>query len=509
MLSVLPLLLAVASASVGGARIDPRVFAEKAAGERASFLVVLREPAELSAAVSVSGRIERRRAVCNALKTHAEATQAPLRRRLEDAGVPFRPHWLVNMIEVEGDAALAAELAARSDVVSIAGNRAAPLARPQPLPPRLASRASAAGDPAEPNIEHIRAPELWSLGYFGQGVVVGVADTGFQWDHPALVGEYRGVAGDHAYAWHDAVHDAGPGNPCGSDSPVPCDDEGHGTGTAGLAVGDGGPGNRIGAAPGATLIGCRNMDLGVGTPERYVECFEWLLAPTDAADANPRPDLGADVINNSWTCPPSEGCTDPEVLRAAVEAVRAAGVAVVFAAGNDGSVAGGDPVCFTVDEAPAIYASAITVGATWLDDTIASFSSVGPVAADGSNRIKPDLTAPGVSLRTAAPGSRYAEAFSGTSGAAPQVAGAIALLWSAMPGLAGDVDRTEHALELGAVPLRMGLVCGGFSGDDVPNPFFGWGRLDVLGAYQAGSPVRDLPSPPPDHPAPRAVSPRP
>ncbi|HTR02836.1 MAG TPA: S8 family serine peptidase [Thermoanaerobaculia bacterium] len=509
MLTLVPLLLAVTSASVGGARIDPRLFADKAAGEKASFLVVLREPADLSAAATISGRAERRRAVYDALKSRADAAQAPLRRRLEEAGVRFRPHWLVNLVEVEGDAGLAAELAARAAVAAIAGNRAARPSSPPPPPPRLTPRVSADGDPAEPNIEKIRAPELWSMGFYGQGVVVGVADTGFQWDHPALVGAYRGAAGNHAYAWHDAVHDAGVGNPCGSDSPVPCDDEGHGTGTAGLAVGNGGPGNHIGAAPGATLIGCRNMDLGEGTPERYVECFEWLVAPTDASDENPRPDLGADVINNSWTCPPSEGCTDPEVLRAAVEAVRAAGVAVVFAAGNDGTIAGGDPVCFTVNEAPAIYASALTVGATWLDDTMASFSSVGPVAADGSNRIKPDLTAPGVSLRTAALGSRYSAAFSGTSGAAPQVAGAVALLWSAMPELAGDVDRTEHALELGAVPLRMSLVCGGFSGDDVPNPFYGWGRLDVLGAYQVGPPVRDLPSPPPDHPAPRAVAPRP
>ena len=137
------------------------------------------------------------------------------------------------------------------------------------------------------------------------------------------------------------------------------------------------------------------MDRGNGTPARYTECFEWMLAPTDSQGQNPRPDLGADVINDSWTCPPSEGCTDPDVLESVVDNVRAAGIAVVFAAGNEGSELAGVPECFTVDEPPAIYQSAISVGATWLDDTIASFSSIGPVSLDGSNRLKPDLVGPG------------------------------------------------------------------------------------------------------------------
>ena len=159
---------------------------------------------------------------------------------------------------------------------------------------------------------------------------------------------------------------------------------------------------------------------------------------------------------------------------------------------------------------PAIYAASLSVGATSVDDTLAAFSSVGPVAADGSERIKPDLTAPGVSLRTAAPGSGYTSSFSGTSGAAPQVAGAIALLWSAAPDLDGDVDRTEQLLEMGAVPLRLSSFCGSYSGENVPNPFFGWGRLDVAGSYAMIAPQRDgpvllTPSPP----APRRLGPRP
>jgi subtilisin family serine protease len=182
----------------------------------------------------------------------------------------------------------------------------------------------------------------------------------------------------------------------------------------------------------------------------------------------------------------------------------------VFAAGNDGNTAAGGPLCSTVDEAPAIYAASFTVGATSIDDTLAAFSSVGPVVADGSSRIKPDLMAPGVSLRTAAPGGAYTSSFSGTSGAAPQVAGAIALLWSAAPELQGDIDRTEQLLELGAIPLRVAASCSGLSGEDVPNPYFGWGRLDVGGAYALIGIQRDdlvrlriLP------PGPRSLGPRP
>lgn len=482
---MLPLLLvALQTTAAGRAPVDSRIFANVAAGQQSTMLVVLREQADLSKAAAIADRAERRRFVYESLLANAETAQAPLRRRLDELGVRYRPHFLMNMLEVEGNASVAAELSARRDVAAIAANRGAPLSRPLPWEPRLVPRLSFT-DINEPNLEKVRAPELWSRGFRGQGIVIGVADTGFEWDHPALRGRYRGTDGSHDYAWHDAIHDPAPGNPCGADSPAPCDDDGHGTGTAGLSVGDAGPGNRIGMAPGATLIGCRNMDRGTGTPARYTECFEWLLAPTDSSGNNPRPDLGADVINDSWSCPASEGCTDANVLETVVENVRAAGVAVVFAAGNEGTDSGGMPACFTVDEPPAIYSAAISVGATWLDDTIASFSSVGPVTLDGSNRLKPDLTAPGVGLRTAAMSAGYADSFTGTSAASPEVAGAIALLWSAVPGLAGDVDKTVLALEAGAVPRTApGLNCGGFSGDQVPNPVYGWGRLDVESAYE-------------------------
>jgi hypothetical protein len=128
------------------------------------------------------------------------------------------------------------------------------------------------------------------------------------------------------------------------------------------------------------------MDQGNGTPARYTECFQFFMAPTDHTGGNPRPDLAAHVINNSWGCPPSEGCTDPAVLKAIVENVRAAGIVVVVSAGNSG------PACSTISDVPAFYVASFSNGATTCADAIASFSSRGPITVSGSNRLKPDLS---------------------------------------------------------------------------------------------------------------------
>ncbi len=485
------------SARPAAANVDAGIFAGKAEGEPAEFLVVLRERADLSAAAGLRDRVARRTYVYETLHAHADTTQARVRERLRAAGVRFRSHYLVNMIEVEGDQALANDLAARFDIRAIERNPLVSLKRRDST--QKAERSIADG--IEPNIQKIRAPELWARGFTGQGIVIGIADTGFQWDHPALKNQYRGWDGSavsHDYNWHDAIHDATLGNSCGSDNPAPCDDYGHGTGVAGLAVGGDGAGNRIGVAPGARLIGCRNMDHGAGTPARYTECFEWFLAPTDMHGENPRPELGADVINNSWLCTVSEGCTDPTILRDVVENVRAAGVVVVAAAGNKGVA------CGNIDEAPAIFDASFTIGATDNNDQMTDFSSLGPVIVDGSYRLKPDLSAPGSLLRTAADHGIYQPGFSGTSAATPHVSGGIALLWSAVPALAGDVDATENALEAGAVPLTSSLpynpeevdrFCGGHNGLVVPNLIFGWGRLDVERAFEMITATPQEPSP--------------
>jgi serine protease AprX len=465
-----------------------RVFAGKGPGETASLLVVLRDQADLSGSATLSGP-DRRRFVYEALRSTADASQAGLRRRLAQAGVRFHSFFLVNMIEVESSRALAEELALRDDVALVAANRPARFAGPRP-PEAAISPASETA--IEASLELVEAPSVWDLGFTGQGVVVGVADTGMDWEHPALKGRYRGFDGtsaSHSYNWHDSIHDPSPGNPCGSDSPAPCDDDTHGTHVTGTAVGSDGGENLIGMAPAARWIGCRNMDRGVGTPARYTECFQFFLAPTDSAGANPRPELGADVTSNSWGCPPSEGCTDPDVLRAVFENVRAAGIFVAVAAGNSG------PSCSTIDTVPGFYDAAFSVGASSIVDTIAGFSSRGPVTVDGSNRVKPDVVAPGVAIRSSIPGSAYAR-YSGTSMATPHVAGAVALLWSAAPALANHVPETEALLRATAVHLTSAEECGGVSGSAVPNPVFGWGRIDIAAAVAAARASEGPPTPP-------------
>jgi subtilisin family serine protease len=465
------------------AEIDPQIFAASGPGERVSFLVVMREQADLSGAAAIRDPVERRRFVFEALREVAERTQVPLLDRLRTAGATARPHYLVNFVEVEGDRFLASELADMPEVSGLAANRPARLER-APAVVDLQESSSGRAAPvsastAGPNLALIGATDLWNRGFTGQGIVVGDADTGFEWDHPALRPHYRGFDGvsvSHDYNWHDAIHDAGVENPCGSNTTAPCDDDGHGTSTSGLALGDDGAENRVGVAPGARLIGCRNMDAGVGTPARYTECFEFLLAPTDRRGNNPRPELGADVVSNSWVCPPSEGCTDPNVLRGVVEAVRSAGMFVVVSAGNGG------PDCMSIVTAPSIYASSFTIGATDNSDLSAFFSSRGPVTVDRSNRLKPDICAPGLTVRTTALSGTYNEFFSGTSAAAPHVAGAVALLWSAVPYLRGDVHATEEILRASAVPLVSSQSCAGFPGKTVPNVVFGYGRLDCVAA---------------------------
>jgi subtilisin family serine protease len=235
--------------------------------------------------------------------------------------------------------------------------------------------------------------------------------------------------------------------------------------------------NQIGMAPKARWIGCRNMDHGWGTPATYTECFQWFIAPTRIDGSDPNPSLAPDVISNSWSCPEAEGCTDPNVLKSVVEAVRAAGILTVQSAGNKG------PECGTISDPAAIYAASLTVGATDSADAIASFSSRGPVTRDGSNRLKPEVVAPGVSVRSSVAGSGYGYK-SGTSMAAPHVAGLAALLLSAAPELKGKPHLIEFLITSSAKSITTSQSCGGVSGNLIPNNTYGWGRIDALAAVQ-------------------------
>jgi serine protease AprX len=451
-------------------KIAPRVLAETASGGTTEALVVLAEQADLTPASALQSKLEKGRFVVNALRAVAERTQAPILNSLQQRGVRYQSFYIVNMIKITGNRSLMQELAARIDVARIDAN---PLVRSRLPVPTGAGSKSDAPPTVEWNIEQVHAPEVWALGFRGRGRVVAGADTGVQWDHPALKLHYRGWKHgkvNHNYNWHDATPDH---------SKVPIDPYGHGTFTVSETVGDDGHGNQVGVAPGAKWMACRNMDAnGTGSPARYTECFEFLIAPYPIG-GNPKqgkPELAPDSINNSWECPSSEGCS-VETLKKIVDAVRAAGIFPAMAAENSG------PNCGTVDNPPAIYASAVSVGATDSSNNIADFSSRGPVTVDGSNRLKPNLSAPGVNVRGAFPTNQYGTS-DGTSMAAPHLAGGVALLWQAKPALVGNITKTESILTHTSQPLRSTQNCNG-SGQKIPNNVFGWGLLDLLKAVKA------------------------
>jgi len=452
--------VSAAAALPGAAKVAPSLSAafRASANGTVPFVVLMQEQADLTGAGQCRTKEDKGRFVYAALRATAARVQQPLQTELAKRGVVCRGFWIVNAIWVSGDVTSAELAAQRPEVRGVVADQV----QACPLPkPALVQPAATLG--VEWNIAKIQAPDVWALGYTGQGVVVGGQDTGYTWDHPALKAAYRGWNGtnaDHNYNWHDAFRATGTN---GSGSAAPWDDNGHGTHTMGTMVGLDGV-NQIGVAPGARWIGARNMSGGYGSYASYMECFEWFLAPTDLAGQNADPTRAPDVMNNSWDFEPIEGLTNVDVLRPAVEACRAAGIVVVDATGNEGSSPG------SVMYPPEIYAAAISVGAVDINDTIASFSSRGPVTVDGSGRMKPDVTAPGVNVRSSIGSNGYV-AFDGTSMAAPHVAGTVALILSAHPALKGQVDRIETLLERTAVPLSP-----------TPDNTYGWGRINALAA---------------------------
>ena len=462
------------------------------------FLVVLDQQADLSNVRRAATKADKGRAVYATLTAVASRTQAPLRALLDERGATYRPYWVHNMIWVRGGRDLVQLLASRPDVGAIRANTWQHVGV-LPADVRAAPRAS---DIVEWNIEIVRAPQVWAQGVKGAGAVIGGQDTGYDWEHPALRSRYRGAragGADHDYNWHDAIHadspNTPPGNLCGYDAAAPCDDQGHGTHTMGTMVG---ATNRlnIGMAPDAKWIGCRNMEDGWGSPATYSECYEWFVAPYPRGGdpfTQGDPSRAPHVINNSWSCPVNEGCTAPDILRAVVETVRAAGIVTVHSAGNSGSS------CASITTPAAIYDASFTVGATDNQNVISSFSSRGPVDVDGSGRRKPDIVAPGQDILSSVPtylgnpNEPYGY-LSGTSMAAPHVAGLVALLVSAEPLLAGRVDAIETIIANSALHLKTNEGCGNDGPDSVPNNVYGWGRIDALAAYQAlqNAPLYDV-----------------
>jgi subtilisin family serine protease len=298
----------------------------------------------------------------------------------------------------------------------------------------------------------------------GEGIVVGQSDSGVDGGHPAISRQYRGATQGDDYNWFDPW----------DDTISPNDEGGHGTHTMGTILGAAG----IGVAPKAQWIGCVNLDRNLANPALYLDCMQFMLAPFPH-DGDPfkdgDPSKAAHVLNNSWGCPTLEGC-DPNALLYAADNLKYAGIFVVVSTGNDG------PNCATIEDPLSLYASVFSVGAIDQFGNIADFSSRGPVTADGSNRTKPDLVAPGVKVLSSTPEGTYAE-YSGTSMAGPHIVGAVALIWSAQPKLIGDIDATKKLLEDTAQPYK-GLIPDPCAGGGHSSNVYGYGVVDVYEAVK-------------------------
>ena len=447
-----------------------------------SVLVYLKGSADLTPAAlsAASSREERGVLVNTRLREHAKSSQKSLLDWLSRQRIEAQSFHIVNAVLVnDASPGLLRKIAARSDVEKVIVDKPVALTR---VPNDDAVEANAVSSVGS-NITATGAPRVWNeLHFNGAGVVVGGQDTGVDWTHPALKSHYRGWNGttaDHRYSWHDAIRSGSGGNSCGYNLSAPCDDDQHGTHTMGTIVGDDGASNQIGMAPGAKWIACRNMDAGTGKPSTYIECSQWFLAPypQGADPSTGDPSKRPDVINNSWGCPSSEGCSGSDLVPA-IHALAAAGVVFVASAGNDGSA------CSTIQDQPATdSADTLSVGAySHTAGTIASFSSRGPSKLD--NKVGPDVSAPGVSIRSSVPGGSYAGGWSGTSMAGPHVVGEVALLISAVPSLRGNVAGITQAITGTATPKTSTQTCGGVSGSTIPNNTWGYGIID---AYKAVS----------------------
>ena len=251
-------------------------------------------------------------------------------------------------------------------------------------------------------------------------------DTGVQFDHPALVNQYRGNLGggtfDHDYNWWDptgicgdrAVRQRRPRHPH------------HGHDGRRRRPGPFTP--DIGVAPGATWIAAKGCEDFGCSDVALLSAGQFILAPTDLDGNNPDPSKRPDIVNNSWGSGPGD-----EFYHDIVTAWRAAGIIPVFSAGNAG------PSCDT-GGSPGDFLESFSVGATDIDDEIADFSSRGPSVF---GKVMPDVSAPGVAVLSSVPGDGYAE-FAGTSMAAPHTAGTLALMLSAELALVGDFERRNR-----------------------------------------------------------------
>ena len=407
-------------------------------------------------------KLATRRGVVEALKDKAEMTQVNILKYLEQEKekgnvVEFESYHLVNMIYVKANKEVVENISYMPEVGKIYKNKTHQLEKIITTDGEI--KANAEG--VEWNIERVRADEAWGLGIDGTGAVVGSLDSGIDWTHPALKNKWRGYNPNTGETnpngnWFDPVYNA----------PLPADSDGHGTHVMGTAVGQEPDGNnKVGVAPGAKWISARVFnDAGSTTDRILLDAAQWMVAPGG------NPDNAPDVVNNSW----GGGAGIDDWYRDAVNNWRVAEILPVFSAGNQRP---GEPAPWPGSISnPSNYPESFAVAATDKNDLRASFSKLGPSPYDES-LIKPNISAPGVNIRSSIPGGEYVGTYSGTSMAAPHITGIAALLMSANSAL--TVEELEQIIQ----DTARGLTDGTYP--TAPNFGYGHGMVDAFEAVSS------------------------
>lgn len=388
------------------------------------------------------------------LREIASVQQPQLLQQLKDMGIDrIEPLWIINALLVEVNAAQIYQMSGIEKIHYLDLNLPVELDEPTLRTVDPGSRSSTPGR-IEPGIEVINAPEMWKRGYTGFGTRALIIDTGVDPTHPTLSRNYIGNTRPESQAWFQDANVS---------SPDDCDN--HGTHVAGTILGiDRETQDTIGVAYNAMWMGAAGL---CGGGNVIYRSFEWALDP----DNNPETtDDMPDVINNSWySGQGGDECNG--AYTQILNVLEAAGVAVVFSAGNEG------PGISTITAPKNINRNLVNTFTAGAVDgrnlNIAAFSSRGPSLCPGTGSllIKPEVSAPGVGVRSSIRNGEFG-IFSGTSMAAPHVAGAILLLKEAFPYLSGD--QLKLALYFTAVDL----------GDPGEDDVYGMGLIDVDAAFE-------------------------
>lgn len=408
----------------------------------------------------VQTKKEVRAAVDEALQKNAKFSQEPLLKYLENKASQGKvkevdSYYIVNMIYASVKPEIIPDIAARQDVKHIYLNKEVTLEKPIIEEDFFIQES----EDISWNIKHIGAPEVWDIyGITGEGIVIGIIDTGVDWEHPALKQSWRGYdqgVTDSAYNWYDFINS----------SLLPEDDHGHGTSVISIAVGKDQDSNKqVGVAPGAKWIAVKGLNSsGSGRKLNLLKAGQFMLAPTDSEGNNPNPDMAPDIIINSWGGP----LGDDDWYWEMVENWRNANILPVFAAGNSGPQQG------SINN-PANYPGSIAAGAVNRENELADFSSRGPGVF--GDIFKPDLVAPGVGVLIAKIGNSY-DYVNGTSMATPHIAGSAALLLSLDP--AADLVELEKTLKTTATTLTDQAY------PSSPNYGYGYGLVNPMLAIES------------------------